>query len=103
MKMQHRYTLLCEPGYLFKPGLHRLILDIWVHNTADLVLCHGIMSEQEYQHFRQQKKIPVYQSVSNCWIGLYPSHESKRYSEVQLCGDLEQYTQREWRGYISVY
>lgn len=100
--MQHRYTLMCEPGYLFRPGRHYLIMDVWIMPPSFLVLSHGIMSEVEYQHFRKQLAIPIYQSVSYCWIGLYPAHESKKYSETQYCGVLRKKSDREWSGFIHV-
>lgn len=100
--LQHRYTLYCMPGHLFRPGRHFLVLDDWITNPSFLILSHGIMSEQEYQYFCSQKSIPIYQSVSYCWIGLYPAHESKKYSETQYCGRLYRKSKKEWSGMIHV-
>ena len=100
--MQHRYTLYCIPGHLFTSGRHYLLLDEWYVNSSYLILCHGIMSEAEYRHFMQQQAIPIYQSLSYSWIGLYPAHESKKYSETQYCGKLYRRKNKEWSGYIHV-
>ena len=100
--MQHRYTLYCIPGKLFKPGRHFLTLDCWITDPEYLILTHGIMSEDEYKYFRKQKSIPIYQGVSFAWIGLYPAHESKKYSDTQYCGTLKRKSDSEWSGIIHV-
>lgn len=101
-KMQHRYTLYCVPGHLFTPGKHFLLLDEWLVNPSYLILSHGIMSEAEYRHFLQQQAIPIYQSLSFSWIGLYPAHESKKISDTQYCGKLFRRSEKKWSGYIHV-
>lgn len=100
--MQHRYTLMCVPGHLFRSGWHYLILDEWIVNPSFLILTHGIISEVEYRHFQSQKTIPIYQSASYCWIGLYPAHESKKYAETQYCGVLHKKSDKEWSGMLHV-
>lgn len=101
-KLQHRFTLMCDPGYLFRPGRHYLIFDTWITSPFYVILAHGIISESEYRHFMAQSEIPVYQSVSNCWMGLYPAHESKKIADTQYCGKLRKKSEKEWSGFIHV-
>ena len=101
--MNHKFTLYCRPGRLFRPGLHYLVLDEWLLDPSYLVLCNGIMSEQEYQHIMQKKSVSIFQSVSFSWVGLYSSHESRKYADTQYCGRLYRKSNKEWRGYINVY
>ena len=100
--MNVKYTLYCEPGSLFKSGLHFLFIGAWVTDPSYLILTHGIMSESECRHFLKQKSIPIYQGVSFAWIGLYPAHESKKYGDSQYCGTLTRKGHLEWSGYIHV-
>lgn len=104
--MIHKFTLCCNKGYLFRTGKHFLIFDRWLlppAGTSVLILAHGIMSENEYQQFIRQRLIPVYQSVSHSWIGLYPAHESRKFEGSQLAGYLKRETNTEWGGYLNVY
>ena len=102
--MNHKYTLFCVPGYLFKPGIHFLRLGEWVTDPSFLILSHGIMSETEYQDFIKRKSIPIFQGVSFAWVGIYPAHESKKFADTQFCGYLHksEFDILEWSGYIHV-
>ena len=103
--MNHKYTLLCNKGDLFRSGRHFLVLDRWfvpISGTSVLILCHGIMSEQEYQAIIQKQSIPVFQCVNCSWIGLYPMHESKKMQDTQFAGYLHRDNRIEWSGYLNV-
>ena len=100
--MNYKYTLYCKPGCLFRPGIHYLSIGEWITDPGYLVLAHGIMSGEEYRHFKAQKKIPIYQGVSFAWIGLYPAHDSRRYPLTQFCGYLHRSDDNTWKGYINV-
>lgn len=103
--MNHKYTLLCNKGSLFRSGKHFLILDRWfypIYGTSVLILCHGIMSEQEYQDIKHKKSIPIFQCISSSWIGIYPMHESKKIADNQFAGYLHRDNEKEWSGYINV-
>lgn len=103
--MNHKYTLCCNRGHLFRSGKHFLILDRWLLppvGAGVVILCHGIMSEQEYQHFIRQYMVPIYQGVSFAWIGLYPAHESKKFASTQFAGYLKRTNNVEWSGYLHV-
>lgn len=100
--MNYRYTLYCVPGTIFRPGMHFLKLGEWVTDPDYLVLAHGIMSAEEYRHFMAQRKVPIYQGVSYAWVGLYPAHQSKKYTETQFCGYLHRSAKEEWKGFINV-
>lgn len=100
--MIHRYTLYCIPGKLFRSGMHFLTLGEWITDPSFLILCHGILSEEEYQYFLGKKNIPIYQAVSYAWTGLYPAHESKKYTLTQFCGYIHRTDFNEWSGFINV-
>ena len=100
--MNYRYTLYCVPGSIFRPGMHFLKLGEWVTDPDYLILAHGIMSSDEYRQFMTQKRVPIYQGVSYAWVGLYPAHQSKKYSETQFCGYLHRSANTEWKGFINV-
>lgn len=103
--MNHKYTLCCNKGHLFRSERHFLILDRWltpVYGTSVLILCHGIMSEQEYQAIIQKQSVPVFQSLNGSWIGLYPMHESKKMQDSQFAGYLYRDNRIEWSGFINV-
>ena len=102
--MNHKFTLCCSKGRLFTPGKHFLFLDCWLlpQNTTMLILSHGIMSEDEYNTYRNQERIMIYQNLAFSWIGLYPFHESKRQIGTQYSGDLVRVSEREWSGYLNV-
>lgn len=101
--MNHKFTLYCVPGRLFRPGRHYLVLDEWLTDSRFLILSHGIMSEDEYRNIYSKDHIPIFQCVSYSWIGLYNYHESKKYVETQFTGWLHR-TQKykEWSGIIHV-
>lgn len=101
--MIYKYTLYCKPGRLFRPGRHYLKIGEWVTDSSYIILCHGIMSQEEFRQFQRMDHVPVYQCVSYSWIGLYNFHESKKYNETQFAGWLsrtENYY--EWSGCLHV-
>lgn len=100
--MNHKYTLCCKPGRLFRPGTHYLIAGAWITDPSLLVLNHGIMSEQEYQSLIQKDKVIIYQCIGCSWIGLYPMHESKKIQDTQFAGYLYRRYFNEWSGKIHV-
>ena len=100
--MIYKYTLYCVPGRLFRPGMHFFKIGSWVSDPSYLILAHGIMSEAEYRQFMSQARVPIYQGVSFAWIGLYPAHESKKYSETQFCGYLKRSSEKEWKGMLNI-
>ena len=103
--MNHKFTLCCNKGRLFKPSTHFLILDRWLvppENTSILILAHGIMSEQEYNTINQSVTVPIYQSVTGAWIGIYASHRSKKFVDVQLVGELKRFSRVMFGGVINV-
>ena len=100
--MIYKYSLYCVPGQIFRPGMHYFKIGEWVTDPSFLILAHGIMSADEYRKFMSQKRVPIYQGVSFAWIGLYPAHESKKYTETQFCGYLHRASDREWKGFINV-
>lgn len=102
VNMIHKYTLYCEPGHLFKSGKHYLTIGEWITDPSFLIICHGIMSEDEYRDFLGKKHIPIYQGVSFAWTGLYPAHESKKFALTQFCGYIHRTDFLEWSGYINV-
>ena len=103
--MNHKFTLCCNRGHIFRPGKHFLMIDRWMlppDNTSVLILCHGIMSEQEYRQFMSQERIMVFQNLSYHWVGLYSFHETKRYLDDQYIGDLVRISEKVWGGYLNV-
>ena len=103
--MNHKYTLCCNAGRLFTPGRHFLIMNRWIIPPVEsslVILCHGIMSEDEYNTYRNQERIMIYQNLAFSWIGLYPFHESKRQIGTQYSGDLIKQSEVEWSGYLNV-
>ena len=87
--MNHRFTLYCLPGQIFRPGRHYLIIDRWIPYSADyVILSHGIMTELEYQRIKQTGSVPIYQSMSFAWVGIYNYHKSKKYLDIQYIGSL---------------
>ena len=102
MSMNYKFTLYCVPGQLFRPGMHFFKIGEWITDPSYLILSHGIMSAAEYRHFLTQQQVPIYQGVSFAWIGLYPAHESKKFTETQFCGYLHRSQINEWKGYINV-
>lgn len=101
--MNHKFTLYCLSGRLFRPGRHYLVLDAWVTDPSFLILAHGILSESEYRNFYSMDHIPIYQCVSYSWIGLYNFHESKKLTETQFAGWLHRTKNyNEWSGILHV-
>ena len=100
--MNHKYTLCCIPGRLFRPGMHFFILDDWITDPSLLILSHGIMSEQEYNSVLSQNRIIIYQCIGCSWIGIYPMHESKKYKDTQFAGYLHRTKSNVWKGVIHV-
>lgn len=98
----YKYTLYCVPGRLFRPGMHYLKIGDWVTDSSYIILCHGIMSPLEYRQFMKKRFIPIYQSVSFAWIGLYPAHESKKFAGTQFAGYLYRINRIEWGGILNV-
>ena len=77
--------------------------EIRIYEDYDSEDPYFVMSEQEYQHIMQHQSVSIYQSVSFSWVGLYSSHESRKYADTQYCGRLYRKSNKEWRGYINVY
>ena len=100
--MNYKYTLYCKPGVLFHSGLHFLFIGDWITDPSYLILSHGVMSEEEYRHFKTQQRIPIFQGVSFAWIGLYPAHDSRRYPLTQFCGYLHRVDENKWKGCINI-
>ena len=100
--MNYKFTLCCIPGRLFSPGQHFLFLGDWVTDPSCLILMQGIMSEDEYNTYRNQDRIMIYQNLAFSWIGLYPFHESRRQIGTQYSGDLIRVNEKEWSGYLNV-
>lgn len=102
--MNHKFTLYCVPGHLFRSNRHYLLMDEWLlpEDTSILILSHGIMSEQEYRQFMGQDRIMVFQNLSNHWVGLYSYHKTKRYIDDQYIGDLVRISEKVWSGYLNV-
>ena len=102
--MNHKYTLYCIPGHLFRSDRHYLLMDEWLlpEDTSILILSHGIMSEQEYRQYMSQERIMVFQNLSFSWVGLYTYHKSKRNIEEQYAGDLIRNSEVEWSGILNV-
>ena len=103
--MNHKFTLCCNRGHIFRPGRHFLMMDRWMlppDNNSVLILSHGIMSEQEYRQYMSQERIMVFQNLSFSWVGLYTYHKSKRNIEDQYAGDLIRNSEVEWSGVLNV-
>ena len=103
--MNHKYTLCCNKGHIFRSGRHFLILDRWLippSGTSVLILAHGIMSEQEYRRIMSQSRVMVFQNLNYHWVGLYTYHKTKRFSDDQYIGDLVRDSEKEWSGYLNV-
>lgn len=101
--MNHKFTLYCDSGHLFRPGCHYFVIDEWITEPQYLILSHGILSEEEYQNIHNKDHIPIFQCVSYSWIGLYNYHESKKYVETQFAGWLHRTTKyNEWSGFLHV-
>lgn len=106
--MNHKYTLWCIKGHLFRPDRHGLTINRWIvpnykpNWDSTLILTHGILSEQEYRQLISQERVMIFQNVSLHWIGLYSYHETKRYTDDQYIGDLVRFNEVEWQGYLNV-
>lgn len=103
--MNHKATLFCDKGRLFRPACHFLLLDNWITESyGQLILSHVILSEQEYQSIKISGEVAIYQSMSFSWVGLYSCHKSRKYSDYQCIGILKRVPgqDRLYRGYVNV-
>lgn len=98
-----RYTLFCSPGSGLKSSTHYVYLGEWLPYRSDIViLVHGTLTKNELAHILRNMGIPVFQSMSNAWIGLYESYRSRRYPDVTCVGVLYPITDRLFGGMLNV-
>lgn len=98
-----RYTLFCSPGKGLKSSTHYVLLGEWLPYQANIViLVHGVLTKNEYANILRNNDIPVFQSMSNAWIGLYESYRSRRHPECTRVGSLSPISGRLFGGLLNV-
>ena len=100
--MNYRYTLYCVPGRLFCPGTHYLSIGDWVTPAGYLILSHGIMTEEEHEKITIGKAVCIYQNIGCSWIGIYPTHASKKDKDTVCVGVLHHIRDNIYGGGIHV-
>ena len=101
--MNHKATLYCRAGRLFRPSTHYLLLDDWITGkTGYIILSHVIITEQEYRSIVMSGGAAIYQSMSFNWIGLYSCHSSRKFSDYQCIGVLNHLTGKLYGGMVNV-
>lgn len=76
--MNHKYTLSCLPGRMLKTSSHFLRLDEWCNPPGEIILTHGIMSEDEYQTIKANHGAYIYTCYHLNWVGIYSWHIQRK-------------------------
>lgn len=108
-----KYTLYCEPGFLGRPGIHSLYIGDWIRPAGAVVLCHGNMSESEYDYISRSGVCPLYNDVRVHLTFVYqdaPTNGGTVYRQEKskgsnVCGFLRKslYNENVYRGSIVLH
>ena len=97
-----KYTLFVRREYI-PSGPHYLYVGDWLLYDPDIIiLVHGSFSKLEYEQLRQNGRLPVFQSMSYSWIGLYDAYHSRKYPDTTKIGYLEYITDHLYGGRLYV-
>lgn len=86
-----KYTLYCEPGTNFVPGIHYLRIGVWFCPVGMVVLQHGIMPEEKQQILEHSDRIAVFYDTRFHTISIENTYDERYYKRQQSDEDLQQF------------
>lgn len=110
----YKYTLYCDPGYLFKSKKHCLFIGDWLpYDNKYVILCHGKLSPVEYKQFMTQDKVNIFEDVVNRTVAIYNRMSQgylqkmgrngktiESYTQYIGCLSRDQVNRHLWKGWV---
>ena len=97
-----KYTLYVRRDKI-PSGRHYLLIGDWLlYSPEIIILVHGTLSKMEHDQITRTGRIPVYQSMSYSWMGIYDAYHSRKYPDTTMIGRLERISEHLYGGMLNV-
>lgn len=109
----HPYTIYCEHGINFNERKCYFLIGKWLGYSSEyVILCHGKLSESEYQQYWNQQIINIFEDVVNRTVDIFTKISNGYLSKlgrngktiesyIQYIGCLEKCSIDLWEGVID--
>ena len=107
-----RYTLYCEYGHNGRPGKHYLYIGGWIHPPHSVVLCHGTLTEEEWDAVNVSGYCVLVDNVHNHTVEVRKMSEGRTarwihsrngISTYNICGILQRVSDKMYAGDITLH